>query len=105
MEDPGRSTGNIRDVHGNVFPLLDVAEGNLRTDQRLLERETAPEKKGDEIFSPVPVDLPCGGFQFSIAVDVVARDIRPDVRIIRQKFRPEFPGIENLEKGQGFGFL
>jgi len=83
MENTSGFTGDIGDIHRDIFILFDIADGDPGSEKRLFKRETTTQKKADKIRLPKSFDVFDSVMEFPFFVNIVTRNIRSNIRIRR----------------------
>jgi len=101
-ERPGRPAIPLGNIHGHVFALLDVADGQARGQHGVFKREAAAQQKAHHAAVGIGAHIRHLGLESAVLVDAVAREISAQVRT-RRDARLEPSGFQSVQERTGFG--
>ena len=101
LNGPAGDGLDIGHVHRRDVVALEKFQPHPRLLQRLLERERAAEREGHEVVAPIRADV--GHFldEFTVAENVVARDVGADVEIVGERGQARIAGIRAGDQRAG----
>ena len=97
------TTGNVRDKHQNGGIALDIAHGDTRLDQGMVEGMAAAEQEGHQVISPKVAYLLSLLNQLPIAVDTVTADVGSKIGSWCRAGRLRITWWGDLDQRAGFG--
>ena len=101
MKNTCRPAGNVRIIHRNIAAFLDLPHRNIRSKKITFKGKAAADQEADKIISPVRRCILHLSGQNSLFINAVARNVRCNVRIVRNFMKLSASGITHLQKRAG----